>query len=299
MKHRSEALRTLVLVFVIGLTVPLWAFAQTAEKDALRQRIEWLSTTPDPVIGGEPIAATEFAPALYARRGYQPAWTEAMLGDLYAAVMGSAEHGLAPDDFHAVLLRARLGSATGFSSPAARADTEIIATDAMARLAVTLKYGKLDPSDLDPAWNLSRDLETDDPVGTLIEALKPEQVLPFLESMNPSSPQYDRLREGLSNYREIMARGGWPSIPDGPMLEVGLQGDRVSTLRRRLEITGDLSTGDAADPTVFDAALESAVENFQARHGIDVDGKVGPRTIEALNFSVEARIDQIRWTLAR
>jgi murein L,D-transpeptidase YcbB/YkuD len=299
MKLLSRPLCLSGAALIIWLAAPLWTLAQTAERDALRQRLEWLETTPDPAIGGEPIAVTWFAPALYARRGYQPAWTDAMLGELLAAVKGSAGHGLTPDDFHGALLGARMRSGTEFSSPAARADTEIIATDALARLAVTLKYGKLDPTGLDPAWNLSRDLETDDPVGTLNEALNLGQILPFLESMEPPSPMYRRLREGLLRYREIMAAGGWPSVPEGPTLELGSQGDRVSTLRRRLEITGDLSAGDALDPIVFDAALESAVESFQARHGIDVDGKVGPRTLEALNFSVEARIDQIRATLER
>lgn len=299
MKKGRVVLRLSVFALLIGLTVPPRASAQASEQDALRQRLEWLETTPEPVIGGEPIAATEFAPALYTRRGGQPAWTEAMLGELYAAVLGSAEHGLVPDDFHAALLGARLRSEVGFSSPAAEADTEIIATDALARLAVTLKYGKLDPSDFDPTWNMSRDLESDDPVGTLNAALDSGKILGFLESMEPPSPMYDRLRQGLFRYREIQAGGGWPSIPEGPTLELGSQGERIATLRRRLEITGDLRSSATVDVSVFDRELESAVRRFQTRHGIDTDGKVGPRTVEALNFPVAARIDQIRATLER
>ena len=299
MSATRTSLRAVALGLLIGSTGFYSANAQTADQNALRQRLEWLRTTPDPTIGGEPIAANTLAPVLYEARKFQPAWTEAMVGDLYAAVLGAEEHGLNPDDFHAVLLAARLRGDSGFSSATARADTEIIATDALARLAVTLKYGKLDPSDFEPTWNLSRRLETEDPVGTLNQVLTERQSLPFLESMVPESPMYDRLRIGLTRYRGISDRGGWPSFPEGPILELGSRDERVATLRERLEISGDLDESVAGEPAVFDTELESAVKRFQTRHGIDVDGKAGPRTLEVLNFPVAARVDQIRATLER
>jgi len=39
--------------------------------------------------------------------------------------------------------------------------------------------------------------------------------------------------------------------------------------------------------------------HFQARHGIDADGKVGPGTLEELNIPVETRINQLRASLER
>jgi murein L,D-transpeptidase YcbB/YkuD len=45
--------------------------------------------------------------------------------------------------------------------------------------------------------------------------------------------------------------------------------------------------------------VEAAVRSFQFRHGLDVDGVVGSATREAMNVSVEARIDQIRVNLER
>jgi murein L,D-transpeptidase YcbB/YkuD len=50
---------------------------------------------------------------------------------------------------------------------------------------------------------------------------------------------------------------------------------------------------------VYGGALESSVRSFQARHGLDVDGIVGPGTLRALNVTVEQRIDQIRVNLER
>ena len=57
--------------------------------------------------------------------------------------------------------------------------------------------------------------------------------------------------------------------------------------------------GPAGDPSLYDAALVDAVIRFQGRHGLDADGVVGKRTLEALNVSVEQRIDQIRVNLER
>ncbi|MFW5834624.1 MAG: L,D-transpeptidase family protein, partial [Pseudomonadota bacterium] len=67
---------------------------------------------------------------------------------------------------------------------------------------------------------------------------------------------------------------------------------RVPALRERLAISGDLESGGEGGP-VYDPALVAAVERFQARHGLAVDGVVGPRTLRALNVSAEARVAQL------
>jgi murein L,D-transpeptidase YcbB/YkuD len=55
----------------------------------------------------------------------------------------------------------------------------------------------------------------------------------------------------------------------------------------------------AAADTLYDPLLAAAVERFQARHGLDADGVVGPRTLAALNRPVGERIDQLRASLER
>jgi murein L,D-transpeptidase YcbB/YkuD len=70
-------------------------------------------------------------------------------------------------------------------------------------------------------------------------------------------------------------------------------------LERRLAATGDLAPGVLVDTSVYGGALESAVRAFQERHGLDVDGIVGPGTLRAMNVTVEERIEQIRVNLER
>jgi murein L,D-transpeptidase YcbB/YkuD len=59
------------------------------------------------------------------------------------------------------------------------------------------------------------------------------------------------------------------------------------------------STSPHADDTFFDDELEQAVRAFQSRHGLQVDGMVGPMTLAALQVPVEARIAQMVLNLER
>jgi murein L,D-transpeptidase YcbB/YkuD len=280
------------------LSMPV--FAQSNERDVLRDRIEWLSSTSDPTIDGAPIAAVLLITKLYERRGYEPAWTDpAMIEELFEQVLRSVEHGLNPEDFHVGQLGARLNPGTRANDPVFRADTEILCTDALARLGVTLKFGKLNPADLDPAWNFSRKIEAEDPVKVFNDVLNEKNIAAALEETGPNLRFYSWLRQALVTYRGIMAAGGWPTVPGGEVLKVGSTGPRVAVLRERLGITGDLPALDPADPEIFDEGLETGVKRFQEHHGIDPDGKVGPQSVEELNVPVEARIDQIRATLER
>ncbi len=83
------------MVAVIAVSVPV--FAQSSDRDVLRERIEWLSSTPNPSVDGAPIAAVLGIAELYERRGYEPAWTDpAMVEELFDQVLRSVEHGLDP-----------------------------------------------------------------------------------------------------------------------------------------------------------------------------------------------------------
>ncbi len=90
------------LVAIIAISIP--AFAQSNDRDVLRDRIEWLSSASEPTVDGAPIAAVPLISKLCERRDYQPAWTDPeMVRQLYDQVLRSVEHGLDPEDFHDLL----------------------------------------------------------------------------------------------------------------------------------------------------------------------------------------------------
>ncbi|NIS82004.1 MAG: murein L,D-transpeptidase, partial [Anaerolineales bacterium] len=77
-----------------------------------------------------------------------------------------------------------------------------------------------------------------------------------------------------------------------------MEDERVSLVRRRLAITGDLES-DNLDGKIYDNEVEQAVKRFQSRHGLEADGVVGKKTLSAMNVPVDARIRQITINMER
>lgn len=126
----------------------------------------------------------------------------------------------------------------------------------------------------------------------------------LLDSIRPDLPWYRQTVEALAALREVEASGGWPrvKVPADSLVEPGDSGSVVRSLRARLEAGVDRAERELASragPDIYDDALEEAVRSFQRRHGIAVDGTVGPSTVAALNTPVEERIDQVYLSLQR
>lgn len=102
----------------------------------------------------------------------------------------------------------------------------------------------------------------------------------------------------IAQYSDIVSRGGWPAVPAGKVLRLGVRDPAVVTLRERLAITGDLNRPAGPSPA-FDSYVEAAVRRFQARHGIPVDGVVGESTLRALNVPAGVRLSQLATNLTR
>jgi murein L,D-transpeptidase YcbB/YkuD len=301
-EKRSQA--AFLLFAVIATTsAASCAEATNAEvRDALRARIQRLNETKWLDIEGAPIAARHLISAFYLKRDFTPAWTDRKANAiaLLDLIGRSRDEGLDPVDYHHGPLRRLLGTWVEGQARSAetRADTDILLTDALIRYQNHLRFGKVNPEQLDPNWNFGPRFDDIDPTGTITAAIEAESLPAFLAGNVPYLRYYRDLKQALERYREIQAKGGWPTIPQGPALEPGVDDARVAVLRKRLGITGDLTTGDL-DATQFDRLLEQAVRRFQQRHGLNADGVVGTKTLRAMNVPVEDRIDQIRVNLER
>ena len=102
-----------------------------------------------------------------------------------------------------------------------------------------------------------------------------------------------RMEHERQRYQRIVDEGGWPALPEGPRLKAGDSGSRVSILRHRLAVSGDLASSHSGAGDLFDDRVELAVRAFQRRHGLDEDGIVGLSTLAALNISAVERLRQI------
>ncbi|MEM7499706.1 MAG: L,D-transpeptidase family protein [Pseudomonadota bacterium] len=258
----------------------------------------------------------------YASRRFEPVWSKgrgviapAGARSLIAAVEGVEKHALSPSEYDLPALEAALDKPWD-------AAAERLFTRTYLKLARDLGSGVLEPR------RLSRNMD--------VSPARPDQ--DELLSRLGASRDFDRLLDGLApqtaDYQALLATyerlsaiaddpGAWgPQVAKGGSLSIGDRGPRVAALRARLTAMGDLVTDapaaglgtvvaaaditsdvplDTGEPDAkrFDSALEIAVKHFQARHGLNEDGVVGPATLDALNTSPAVRARQVAVNLER
>jgi murein L,D-transpeptidase YcbB/YkuD len=248
-------------------------------------------------IGDYRIATAGFISRLYARRNYRPVWNDpANRLALMAGVSDAPSHGLSIQDFHPDVVGLTRKAVQNVSA----AQRDIILSDALIRLLYQLNRGKVSPRRLDKNWNFQNQLNTTSAEQIISQALDTGTVGELIAAAQPQGPNYQRLREALQIYRQYDQQGGWPEIAAGKVLKLGMRDPRVAALRERLSITGEYRPHlGVAEPETYDEDLAEAVKRFQARHGIDVDGVLGPGTLRAMNVPAAKRVEQIRVNLER
>lgn len=106
------------------------------------------------------------------------------------------------------------------------------------------------------------------------------------------------VEQAIARYHGIVGSGGWPVVPAAKRLQLGVIDPAVEVLRRRLMISGDLSTRAGISPA-FDSYVDAAVKRFQRRHGLPPDGVTGRYTFAAMNVSAPVRLGQLETNLVR
>ena len=100
--------------------------------------------------------------------------------------------------------------------------------------------------------------------------------------------------DAIARYQQVVAKGGWGTIPGPRMIRPGDDDERVTQVRRRLIMSGDLRPSQAYQSYTFDGELEVAVRRFQERQGLRVSGRVDQATLQAMNVPAAARLAQLR-----
>lgn len=234
----------------------------------------------------------------YRDRTYAPAWSDGRTPSADAAALlqvlaGAPAHGFTPSDY---TTNGMAGHPAGgaLESPAAAAENDVALTWAFINYGLDVFRGRV----AHPPFHPIKDIDME----ALLEwALSQHCVTDVLQQLAPRHVGYARLQAAVAAYRRLDEQGGWPAVPDGPMLQRGDRGARVTALRRRLAASGDLAVSGSTRKSgaVFDAALQAAVRRFQQRHGLPASGSVNPATFAALNVPVQQRIRELELNLER
>lgn len=237
--------------------------------------------------------------AFYAQRHYRPVWCgpgglKARAQLLLATLSHAGREGLNPDEYHVDSAEAQCGQ----HSPAQAAWVDILLTNAFFGYSRDVSSGNPELRKTDPSWFISAPVVN--PAKVLESALSSNaDFARTLAQLPPPQPAYRRLQAALARYRHLAAEGQWPDLPPGPALKEGVHDPQVALLRRRLALSGDLPAAAVSGKTTFGPHLKAAVERFQRRYGLAVDGIVGPLTRAALDVPPAARVEQIRLNMER
>jgi murein L,D-transpeptidase YcbB/YkuD len=150
----------------------------------------------------------------------------------------------------------------------------------------------------------------------LTKLMLKENIKETIQEITPRKFGYPQLQKALQKLLVLKEKGGWQKLPPFKRLKIGDLGDNVLKLRERLKKSGDLKGCEQPSKelfekgeqeqnltfqpdAVFDICLDEAVKRFQRRHGLKEDGIVGSSTIQAMNQTVEEKIQKVLLNLDR
>jgi murein L,D-transpeptidase YcbB/YkuD len=291
--------------------------------DPVGMIIEKLVSSKRPV-AQESISAWDMLLRFYGERSFAPAWSGSNKAtedtdDLMKAIEASSSHGLNPDLYHKNAIegiKTTMGDADENQKHMLLAQLDILMTDAFFTLASHLDSGLINPYFSNA--NQRKPVSNTDLVPVLTASLAAHDIGDALERLAPQTEGYKRLKKALAKMREIAAKETWPTVSEGKKLEPGAADQRIVAIRRRLEAGGDIeqslppkeknrtqindeTTSTQAEPgeDYYDEKLKEAVIRFQMKYGLEPDGVIGKRTVDALNAQPDWRVCQIKINLDR
>ncbi|MCK4535889.1 MAG: L,D-transpeptidase family protein [Desulfuromonadales bacterium] len=277
-------------------------------KEEISRLLEQRRENQDLSVGVARLLTHEALETFYAAREFRLLWQDGPRLHPAARILvehlrGAAEHGLCSDAYLVNELEGFLRFYDGFSlhnlslAPVNRALFDLFLTQAFLAYATHQVEGQVDPALTHVDWRVRR--RKANLTKLLVYALQNNRFQRVLAGLMPQHEGYRSLVSALADYRELSARGGWPSIPAGPAIRPGDVEERLPLLRERLTVTGDLDGQTLELGSIFSQTDHAAVKRFQTRHGLVVDGVVGQRTLAVLNVPVEQRIRQMELNLER
>ena len=296
MKH-SVWLAVCACAFVLAWGTP---GAVAADNEKVAAELRTIIDNGEPAIGNEDNDGriVEVYVFYAADRDFKPLWVrdsgpKAKSREVLAVFKAAGEMGLNPGNYRIAEIEKRLQAKT----PRELAELELLVSRAFIDFGRDINRGRILPSS---ATSENAIVAKEIGALTLIDGAEAaDSIAGFVETIEPATRDYRRLKSALASYRKMADAGGWPTVPKGPAVKPGNRDARVPALRSRLQITGDLDASAEASGDTYDAALETAVGIFQTRHGLIEDGIVAQTTLEALNVPVAGRIRQIELNLER
>jgi len=208
--------------------------------------------------------------------------------------------GFRPADY----LTADLDVAAAGTDPMKLAALETAFSSAAIRYAQDAFGGRISPLDVNKTWTIApKRINEAEMLVKLADSSEPDKLL---LALSPTQPEFLGLKAALAKFYDGAVMDAAITIPEGKLLKPGMQDERVTLLRQRLDVpepdipetSGELVSVDIN----YDEPLVNAVKAFQEGLGLNGDGVIGPATIAALNGGsattkedIVANMERWRW----
>ena len=258
---------------------------------------------------------------LYKLYGNNPLWLtpdglhKVRTKALTDAILAANADGMRLDDYPIGDLADAIGALKQTKNPSAEqlATADVLLSASYVALGEDLLTGQVDPRTVQQSWHVDPEEENVD--SALVRNLRYEHLDRALATMRPTDDDYAGLSKQLQTYRAIVAKGGWPRVPDAGTVKPGEAANAamLAAVRNRLAVEGIVASAGGNAPATaqsgqgatrppanrYDPDLAAAVAIFQARHSINVDSALGKETIDAMNVPAEFRLGQIAANMER
>jgi len=177
--------------------------------------------------------------------------------------------------------------------------TELLLSDAILKYSHHLRYGLVNPKEIFPdTYFLPID---DSSKGDLLQPLREENLVEYLNEIQPKSRRYLQLQSALKYYNKYLGRS-WSEINlSVNKIEYGDESSSLPLIVERLIALEYIDTSkiNISNPYLYDSLKLKMVQQFQRDNGLNDDGVIGKNTIERLNVTPEQYINTIKLNLER
>lgn len=171
---------------------------------------------------------------------------------------------------------------------------DLLLSNGFKNLADHLHKGKLNPKDLYNDWDLP--FKSPIKINRIIEAIENNTINDLLIDVSIKNKPYIDLKESL---KLILKKSDYnfPKTVIDTKIIANDSSKTIQVIKQKLVYWNDLNTNNGT--AIYDSETIKAVKKFQQRNGLSPDGVIGKSTADALNYSKDKRIEQLKVNLER
>jgi murein L,D-transpeptidase YcbB/YkuD len=251
------------------------------------------------IIANDTLLATKQVEELYTKNIFTLLWTNKgkqtkQCDTLISILKNADEYGLIANDYHIININNFLK--TEYDSIAKSMDAiklqkvDLLLTDAFFAFIIDVSKGRLNVDSLTREWHPDK-LDTN-LVDVLNVSIKNNSIRKTISSFEPQSKQYQNLKLALKNFKNEFTNRDWKGLESRESDSTTFN----ERLKQRLYASHDYFYEYSGSDSI---KLVKAIKNFQCKHNLNEDGKIGKLTFQALQLSKQDHIRQIELNMER